>query len=476
MTTGGAPRRVRVAPTATPHLRLCPSGPLPQACSTAATAAARGLGGGHGCSTSFGRTEVHTSDGRVLGLGDLGGVKPREDHGRRGLADLSPHGWSNHVPLPSRSRSSAASCGPSPRRSTEDGRDDGAAGQKRAVEYRTLGASGCAVSTLALGTMTFGSETDEAGSHTQLDAFVAAGGTLVDTADVYTAGTSEEIIGRWLASRPVEVRDSVVLATKGRFPMGPGPNDVGLSRRHLQRAVDASLRRLGVDCVDLYQVHAWDPLTPVEETLRTLDDLVRAGKIRYVGLSNYTGWQVQKAVAVAAAQGLEVPVTLQPQYNLLVREVEWEIVPSCLDAGLGLLPWSPLGGGWLTGKYRRDERPTGATRLGEDPDRGVEAYDRRSVQQRTWDVVEAVQRVAEGRGVSPAQVALAWLADRPSVTSVILGARNGKQLSDNLGAADLHLDAEETAALDAASDPAPTDWPYGVPGVEQRSRRVEGGR
>ena len=324
--------------------------------------------------------------------------------------------------------------------------------------------------------MTFGSETDEAGSHAQLDAFVAAGGTLVDTADVYTAGASEEIIGRWWASRPADVRESVVLATKGRFPMGPGPNDAGLSRRHLQRAVDASLRRLGVDCIDLYQVHSWDPLTPVEETLRTLDDLVRAGKIRYVGLSNYTGWQVQKAVAVAAAQGLEVPVTLQPQYNLLVREVEWEIVPSCLDAGLGLLPWSPLGGGWLTGKYRRDERPTGATRLGEDPDRGVEAYDRRSVQQRTWDVVAAVERVAEGRGASMAQVALAWLADRPSVTSVILGARTGEQLADNLGAAGLHLDPEETAALDAASDPAPADWPYGGPGSEQRSRRIEGGR
>lgn len=343
------------------------------------------------------------------------------------------------------------------------------------MDSRTLGASGCAVSTLALGTMTFGGETDEVGSHAQLDAFVAAGGTLVDTADIYTGGASETIIGGWLASRPADVRDAVVLATKARFATGPGPDDLGLSRRHLQRALEASLRRLGVDCVDLYQVHSWDPVTPLEETLRTLDDMVRAGKVRYVGLSNFTGWQVQKAVAVAAAQGLEVPVTLQPQYNLLVREVEWEIVPSCLDAGLGLLPWSPLGGGWLTGKYVRDERPSGATRLGEDPDRGVEAYDRRSVQQRTWDVVDAVRGVAEARGVSMAQVALAWLADRPGVTSVILGARTLQQLGDNLGAAGLHLDREETALLDAASDPAAADWPYGDAGLDQRSRRLPGG-
>ncbi len=169
-------------------------------------------------------------------------------------------------------------------------------------------------------------------------------------------------------------------------------------------------------------------------------------------------------------------MTLQPQYNLLVRELEWEVVPSCLDAGLGLLPWSPLGGGWLTGKYTRDTPPSGATRLGENPDRGVEAYGRRSVQQRTWDVVDALRQVADGRGASMAQVALAWLHDRPAVTSVILGARTLEQLTDNLGAAGLHLTAEETALLDAASDPQPADYPYGGPGTEQRSRRIEGGR
>ncbi|NYJ05261.1 aldo/keto reductase [Petropleomorpha daqingensis] len=344
------------------------------------------------------------------------------------------------------------------------------------MEYRTLGRSGCAVSTLTLGTMTFGNETDEEGSHAQLDRFLEVGGTLVDTADVYTAGASEEIIGRWLAKQPSGVRERVVLATKGRFPMGEGPNGVGLSRRHLADALEGSLRRLGVDTVDLYQVHAHDPWTPIDETLRFLDDAVGAGKIHYVGLSNFTGWQLQRAVDVAEHRGWSVPVTLQPQYNLLVREIEWEIVPAAQANGLGLLPWSPLGGGWLTGKYRRDEEPTGATRLGDDPNRGMEAYGRRSTVERTWDVVDAVRGVAEARGCSMPQVALAWLVDRPAVTSVILGARTLEQLEDNLGAADLHLSDEETARLDAASDPAPPDYPYGELGVDQRSRKIGGGR
>src|SRR6195952_378802 len=344
------------------------------------------------------------------------------------------------------------------------------------MEYRLLGNSGCAVSRLTLGTMTFGAESSEEIAREQLDVFMAAGGTLIDTADVYSSGVSEQIVGRWLADRPADIKDQVVLATKGRFPMGDGPNDLGLTRRHLQRAIDDSLRRLGVDCVDLYQVHSWDPLTPIAETLRTLDGFVRQGKIRYIGLSNFTGWQVQKAMATAAALGLEPPVTLQPQYSLLVRELEWEIVPSCLDAGLGLLPWSPLGGGWLTGEYTRDARPTGATRLGENPDRGVEAYDRRAGAERTWAVVDAVQSVAESSGPSMAQVALAWLADRPGVTSVILGARTVEQLNDNLGAADLHLEPADLELLDKASDPIAADYPYGVPGSDQRSRKITGGR
>ncbi len=344
------------------------------------------------------------------------------------------------------------------------------------MEYRLLGRSGCVVSSLCLGTMTFGGESDEATSVAQLDAFVAAGGTFIDTADVYTGTTSESIIGRWLRAASPEVRDQVVLASKARFPTGDGANDLGLSRRHLSTALDASLRRLQVEAIDLYQVHAWDPLTPLEETLRFLDDAVTAGKIRYVGLSNFTGWQLQHAVDVAEYRGWSVPVTLQPHYNLLGRELEWEIVPACAANGLGILPWSPLAGGWLTGKYRAEERPTGATRLGEDPERGLEAYDRRSAEQRTWDVIDAVRHVAEGRGVSMAQVALAWVVDRPQVSSVILGARTLEQLTDNLGAAELHLDAEETVLLDRASDPAPAGYPYGEQGRAQRSRAVPGGR
>jgi aryl-alcohol dehydrogenase-like predicted oxidoreductase len=343
------------------------------------------------------------------------------------------------------------------------------------MDYRTLGGSGCAVSSLALGTMTFGAESDEAEAHRQLDMFIAAGGTLVDTADVYSAGVSEQIIGRWLAARPADVTERVVLATKGRFPSPDGaPNSSGLSARHLTRALDASLHRLGVDSVDLYQVHAFDPWTPLEETLRTLDGFIRAGKILYYGLSNFTGWQLTKAVYLARALGVPAPVTLQPQYSLIVRETEWEIVPAAADAGLGLLPWSPLGGGWLSGKYRRDQRPTGATRLGDDPGRGMEAWDRRGTE-RTWDIIEAVQKVAEARGVSMAEVALAWVSARPGVTSTILGARTTGQLEVNLRSAGLRLTDAETAALDAASEPHPPDYPYGQLGIDQRDRNLAGG-
>jgi aryl-alcohol dehydrogenase-like predicted oxidoreductase len=346
--------------------------------------------------------------------------------------------------------------------------------KEQAVEYRTLGNSGAVVSTYALGTMTFGNETDEAGAHAQLDRYVEVGGSLIDTADVYTAGASEEIIGHWLAKS--SARDNVVLATKGRFPTGDSPNDVGTSRRHLRRALDASLKRLGVDHVDLYQLHAWDPITPLQETLSFLEDAVRDGKIAYGGLSNFTGWQLQKACDLIDRQGWSPLVTLQPQYNLLVREIEWEIVPAALENKLGLLPWSPLGGGWLTGKYSFDEEPTGATRLGEDPNRGVESWHRRSKNQRVRDVVEAVRGIAEARGISMAQIALAWLVDRPAITSVILGARTMDQLNDNLAAADLHLTDEERATLDQASDPGAADYPYGAPGLAQRDRPISGGR
>ena len=337
------------------------------------------------------------------------------------------------------------------------------------MEYRNLGTTGTIVSVHCLGAMTFGQESDEETAHAQLDLFVERGGNFVDTADVYSLGRSEEIIGRWLAARP-GMRDRLVIATKGRFPMGDGPNDAGLSRTHLGRALDASLRRLGIDTVDLYQMHAWDPLTPIEETLGFLDDAVRSGKIRYAGVSNFLGWQLQKA-ALLAGEAAPI-VTLQPQYNLLVRDIELETVDVCLNEGIGILPWSPLAGGWLTGKYTRDEAPTGATRLGEDPERGMEAYEPRSAQQRTWQIIDAVRQVADGRGVPMSNVALAWVADRPAVTSVILGARTVAQLEENLAAAGLHLSDEETEQLTDVSAPVVADYPYGVPGVGQRSRSL----
>ncbi|RAN76666.1 aldo/keto reductase [Bacillus sp. SRB_336] len=343
------------------------------------------------------------------------------------------------------------------------------------MQYRTLGNSGAVVSNYALGTMTFGAEAAEDASHAILDSYLAAGGNFIDTADVYSAGISEEIIGRWLARRP-EARDAVVIATKGRFPMGDAANDVGTSRRHLTRALDDSLRRLGVEQIDLYQMHAWDPITPLEETLRFLHDSVSRGKIAYYGFSNFTGWQLTKAVHLARAQGWNAPVTLQPQYSLLVREIEFEIVPASLDAGIGLLPWSPLGGGWLSGKYKRDVPPAGATRLGENPTRGMEAWQERNDNPRTWDVIGAVEDIAKAHDASSAQVALAWLAGRPAVTSVILGARTTDQLADNLAAAQLELSDEETRRLTEASRPAVGVYPYGPMALEQRSRKIAGGR
>lgn len=343
------------------------------------------------------------------------------------------------------------------------------------LTYRTLGRSGAVVSAQALGTMTFGAEADESTSHALLDAYVAGGGNFIDTADVYTAGTSEEIIGRWLASHPTEARQ-LVLATKGRFPMGQGPNDLGTSRRHLRDALEASLRRLGVDHIDLYQLHAWDAITPLDETLRFLDDAVTAGKIGYYGFSNFTGWQLTKAVHLAERQGWSLPVTLQPQYNLLVRGIEHEIVPASLDAGIGLLPWSPLGGGWLSGKYRRDEAPTGSTRLGENPERGMEAWKKRNADERTWRVIDTVTEVADEQGASASQVSLAWLKAQPAVTSVILGVRTLEQLRDNMAADSLELSAEQLDRLSTASVPETEDYPYGTAGVAQRHRKISGGR
>ena len=337
------------------------------------------------------------------------------------------------------------------------------------MRFRTLGGSGTLVSEFCLGTMTFGVESDEPEAHRMLDAFAEAGGNFIDTADTYGGGRAEEMIGRWLARHGH--RDDFVIATKVRFRMGDDPNEIGLSREWIRREVENSLRRLQVDYVDLYQAHCWDPLTPLEETLSAFDELVRAGTIRYVGLSNFAGWQLQKAVLLARVNGWAPVVTLQPQYNLLAREIEWELVPVCLEERVGLLPWSPLGGGWLTGKYRPDERPTGATRLGENPARGVEAYDKRNTE-RTWRILDVVARIAEQRGASQGQVGLNWLLRRPATTSVILGARTVSQLEDNLGATTWDLSDDEMRQLDEISAPV-LPYPYGF--IEESAQsRLEG--
>lgn len=343
------------------------------------------------------------------------------------------------------------------------------------MEYRKLGSSGAIVTAYALGTMTFGAEFDEATSFELMDDYAAAGGNFIDTADVYSAGLSEEIVGRWLKSRTAEAAQMVV-ATKGRFPMGNGPNDIGLSRRHLGRALDDSLRRLGVEQIDLYQMHAFDALTPLEETLRFLDDSVRNGKIAYYGFSNFSRLAVDQGGVAAKANGYTAPVTLQPQYNLLVRDIEHEIVPACLTPGWAFCP----GRRWRADGCRANTSaitaPTGATRLGEDPNRGMEAFGPRNAQGRTWDVIDAVSKISKARGVSMAQVALAWVAAQPAVTSVLLGARKRDQLADNLAAAKLVLSPDEIATLSAASAPEMSDYPYGKGGIAQRHRKSEGGR
>ena len=321
----------------------------------------------------------------------------------------------------------------------------------------TLGRGGPIVSRMGLGTMTFGAETDEPGARRQLDLFVERGGTLIDTADVYADGASEEMIGRWGAERGG--MDDLIVATKSRF--GPPPGSHGGSRRAIARSLHASLRRLRVEAIDLYFLHGWDKDTDIADTLGALRDLMAAGKIHHLGWSNVTGWQLQRIVSTARAMGMAPPVALQPQYNLLDRGIEWEVLPCALENGIGLTPWSPLGGGWLTGKYGRDARPAGATRLGEDPNRGVEAYDTRNTE-RTHAILDAVRAVAERLGRPPAHVALAWLAGRPGVASVLLGARTPEQLAGNLDAADLALDKADADALTALSAPGVPAYPYGM--------------
>ncbi|MGV8875995.1 MAG: aldo/keto reductase [Rhodoglobus sp.] len=343
------------------------------------------------------------------------------------------------------------------------------------MHYRTLGTSGTVVSDYALGTVTFGAEVDPHTSSIMLDRYREAGGNLLDTADVYTGGASETIIGQWLRSRPTDAAH-MVIASKGRFPTGDDPNEVGSSRRHLTRTLDASLGRLGVETIDLYQLHSWDPITPLEETLRFLDDAVSAGKIGHYGFSNFTGWQLTKATQLARAHGYPAPVTLQMQYNLLVRGIEAEILPAAADAKLGLLAWSPLAGGWLTGKYQRDQKPAAATRYGDNPTRGVQSFNDRNSSPHTWRVVDAVLAEADATGLAASHIALAWLAQHSQVTSVIVGARTVHQLESNLAAADVHLESDSLQRLTQHSVPELEQYPYGAGGHEQRTRDLRGGR
>jgi aryl-alcohol dehydrogenase-like predicted oxidoreductase len=344
------------------------------------------------------------------------------------------------------------------------------------MKYNKLGNSGVVVSKIALGTMYFGDETPEDDAFAILDAFVEAGGNLIDTANVYAGGKSELVVGHWLASRPNDITDRVVLATKGRTATGPDANEAGLSRRNLHRALNASLRSLGVETVDLYQLHASDMQTPMEETLAFLDDAVRAGKIHYIGLSNFTGWELQLFVSTARMMGVRPPVTLQPQYSLLSREIEWEIVPAAIYNGLGLLPWSPLAGGFLTGKYRRGTAPGQDTRAGSKKALYQSTSEEYADVDRNWTTIDTVVRIAKDLGATPSQVALSWIAHRVGVTAPIVGARTQKHLADNLGAADLILDAQVTTALDEVSAPQPINgYPYGAFGAWQRARPMDSG-
>jgi aryl-alcohol dehydrogenase-like predicted oxidoreductase len=326
------------------------------------------------------------------------------------------------------------------------------------MQYRQLGSSGLRVSTMTLGTMGWGGtgwatpvgQIDVAGAREQIAIARDAGVNLIDTADVYSGGLAEEILGEAVGGD----RDEILIATKARMPMGDGPNDAGLSRHHILRAAEASLRRLKTDYIDIYQVHEWDGQTPLEETLRALEDLVRSGKVRYIGASNYAAWHLMKALGISERRGWERFASQQIYYSLQNRDAETELVPLSIDQGVGILVWSPLAGGLLSGKYRRGvEAPAGSRHLSEWDEPPVNDEDR------LYDTIEVAVAIGEEHKVSAAQVALAWLVAKPAVTSVIVGARTTEQLRDNLAAADLQLSAQEIAQLDAVSG-EPLRYPY----------------
>lgn len=318
------------------------------------------------------------------------------------------------------------------------------------MDHRLLGRSGLRVSTFALGTASFGNDPDDRwgtvdvdGARRQVDVALSAGVTVIDTSDAYGAGRSEEIVGQAISGR----RDSIVLSTKVRFPVGDGANDAGLSRYHIIRAAEASLRRLRTDHIDIYHVHEWDGQVPLEETLHALDTLVRDGKVRYLGVSNYAGWQLMKALAISDRDGRQRFVSNQIYYSLQSRDAEYELLPLSVDQGLGVMVWSPLAGGLLTGKYRRDRNPAHGRHLDgwvEPPVRDVD---------KLYDTIDVIVEIAEAREVSPAHVALAYLLTRPAVSTLIVGARDAVQLADTLRASEFELDAAELGRLDEISRP-----------------------
>ena len=336
------------------------------------------------------------------------------------------------------------------------------------MNTRFLGNTGVRVSELCFGAMTFGGkgywknigQVEQQEADELVNLAMDAGINFFDTADIYSEGRSEEILGKALGKK----RNDIVLATKVRGRSGPGPNDVGLSRKHIMDSCDASLRRLGTDYIDLYQVHSFDPRTPLEETLRALDDLVRSGKVRYLGASNFAGWQLMKALAISDAQNLERFVTLQAFYSLIARDLENELVPLSLDQKLGILTWSPLGGGFLTGKYRRGQpRPEGARRS--DATDQFLQFD----EERGFDIVDELERIAGQHQATITQAALNYLLRKPGVTSVIIGAKTKAQLEDNLKAAAWEMTADEVARLDALSAP-PRLYPYWMLEMMARDR------
>lgn len=322
------------------------------------------------------------------------------------------------------------------------------------MKYNQFGRTGLFVSELCFGTMTFGGEgiwtkigaLDQTDSTQLVKTALDAGINFIDTANVYSAGLSEQITGQALRDLGI-ARHDYVLATKAMGPMGEGVNDRGTSRYHLMNQIDASLERLGLDHVDLYQIHGWDPATPMDETLRALDDIVRSGRARYIGVSNWAAWQITKALGISERKGLERFASLQAYYSLAGRDLEQDIVPMLESEGLGLMVWSPLAGGFLSGKYTRD---------GEAEGRRVEFDFPPIDKESAYDAVDVMREIAAEKDASIPQIALAWLLAKPAVTSVILGAKKPEQLTDNIGAADLELSAEDMKRLDAAAPPAKT--------------------